>query len=293
MIIEVDDNHPYCGPHTIMRFHCAQQHKHYDNCQCEHAHSSPGEYKCKRGTCSQYFYSTIHDLQRASSLPMGHACCWTAHISDDIPIYKCITALEIVTGMRFDFPILARDGLRVGYNPDLRLAIVYNRNDPGKDIRTIQRAFRTGGCPCILRIDPDVVIREWAGPLPSNRCRRDVAEHIALSIVALAFHIVSAMRAQSLRTTIPSGTFSVDHVASFRSESWARFEILTRRIQSGRLLVGDEIIAGADDRAPLAPRHDIKTSQFRTGTSGPPIPDNDPYQIENGCAGNLFASCKK
>ena len=111
---------------------------------------------------------------------------------------------------------------------------------------------------------------------------RDVAERVASSIVALAFYIVYCFEQCSSQMKTPrcaERTFSVDHVANFRFKSRAQFEILVRRIQSGRILVGDEIIANADDRAPLAPRHDIKTAQFRTGTSGPPIPDNDPYQV--------------
>lgn len=271
--IEIDDDHPYCGPHTIMRFYCAQSRKHRDECVCARADLLPGKTGCKPGPCSQYFYATIHDFQTfTGSTTRELAGCWNAHVSDLRPIYKCLVAMELTTGIRFDYPIHVQDGLRAGYNPHLHAAIVCAQHNSERDVQAIHHAFPQN-MPKICVIDPSVVNDHWKGTLPPNRCDPFAAASVVARIITLA--------------SIIARQFGIaDKVTEF-SDDHERVARLENKVRAGRLLTSADI--DTDDRAPVAPRHDINKTQFITGSSGPLVlPPNDPYERATSCIAELL-----
>jgi hypothetical protein len=256
--VEVDDEHPYYGPHTIMRIFCTRCTAHHLECTCESTRVNPGP-KCKRGRvnafkCMQYYYTTLRDFKFFADDGRAHIDCRQAHASPDFPIYKCLMAMDAVLGLRFDFPIPVQDGLRAGYNPTLNAAIICDNNSERMEA-TMRSAF-TKVSPKICVIAPARVNTYWAGTIPENRLNPFDNEATARGIAVLAMHI-----AVSLGILDPSDS-AVPPGFEFGEE---KFTALVKKIAIGRIIMKTNDID--DSQAPV-PSHDIDRSQFMMGTSG-------------------------
>ena len=243
MTIDIDDIHPYFGIDTILRFHCMKR---------------LGHSGCKnRGRCNNYFYSTLRDLRKFSSSNPKSAfmLCASGHVTDDVPLYKHITALEVMTGYRFDYPIPIEEGVRIGYNPQLNVAIVCEKTkeENERSIKLLNDVFasREKSAPIkIVSIDPDDDI--WTCDF--TRKNSDSDQYMVAGLRASAEYILRSTNLMMLCRPI-------DVLAKVRS---------TRLLDST-----DELAEGE----PVVPKHVINGTQFKLGTSGPEILEEDEQRI--------------
>ena len=217
---------------TINMYYCAHANIHADDCACISVSCAPASCSIRRKkshqlprtkSCSQVFFACEDDLFECTGKCRGGLLqCWNAHLSDDYPIYKCITAVLLTYGLRFDNALpIYETTVPIAYNAQYKIAIVCYKNDQSRaEVENILHALGTLYVRAIFSISYREVNELLPMSLFGHRREYSIACNIMESFVALAQQIMSNVKDR-------------ESVAQLTPESYVH---IIKKIQSGRLI---------------------------------------------------------
>ena len=224
------------SPTTINMYYCAHTNLHADDCACANTSCAPAGCARKRKdaqllprakSCSQVFFACERDLIACSGEKRGGILqCWNAHLSDEFPVYKCIVALLLVFGLRFDDALpLQETSIPIAYNAQYKIAVAcYEHAHERAEVKSVLHAL---GIETVFAIS----YREVNELLPMHLFghRRSYA---------IACDIVDSMR--KLAECVLKCALTRAEIDALLPKDFTR---LTEKVQSGRLISREDVAA--------------------------------------------------
>lgn len=226
MLISIGEEYINYSATTINAYYCAHTNLHADSCDCTNTSCAPTHCRNKRKhaqllpqtkSCSQVFFACEHDLFACSGERRGGILqCWNAHLSDEYPIYKCIVALLLVYGLRFDNALPIREtSVPIAYNSQLKIAIICYENERVRtELENILRTLGTRYIRTIYTIDYRKVNEMLPMFLFEHRRDFAVACDITEKMAKLARQIISCAKDRESLNTESSYSRIIEKIQS-------------------------------------------------------------------------------